>query len=133
MINEERVKEQYKVALYDTNCAKMYQQVTSYYKRDYVGKELLKSFFSGSIVFLGIIVLYVMYNLDTIIDELNTMDYITVGTSIGLLYLIFILAYEFLTVLIFTTKYEKGRKDLRENAEHLKKIYKMYEREEKLK
>lgn len=44
MINEERVKELYHVALYDSKERKMHQQVSQYFKRDYVGKEILKSF-----------------------------------------------------------------------------------------
>lgn len=133
MINEERVKELYKIALYDKNEEKTYQQVSSYFMKDYLGKEILKSFFSGSFAFIGIFAMYVMYTMDTLIAGINSIDIMTTAIRIGTAYIAFMGCYLLLTVVIYALRYSKGRKMLRDNGEHLKKLKKMYEREEKLK
>jgi len=45
MINEDRVKELYQMAVFDEYKEKKYRQMGEYYMWDYVGKELVKSFF----------------------------------------------------------------------------------------
>lgn len=133
MINEEKVKELYHVALYDTKERKEYEQVSRYYMKDYLVKEVLKSFFAGTIAFMGLLALYIMYNMDVLLAEINSMDIMETAMRYILLYVAFMLAYIFVTILVYALRYTKARKRLCENEEHLKKVYKMYEREEKIK
>ena len=49
MISEERVKELYHLAAFDEYENKKYYQAGEYTMWDYVGKEIVKSFFSGTI------------------------------------------------------------------------------------
>ena len=133
MINEEKVKELYHVALYDTKESKEYEQVSRYYMKDYLVKEVLKSFFAGTIAFMGLFALYIMYNMDVLLAEINSMDIMETAMRYILLYVAFMLAYIFVTILVYALRYTKARKRLCENEEHLKKVYKMYEREEKIK
>ena len=51
MISEERVKELYHLAAFDEYENKKYHQAGEYTMWDYVGKEIVKSFFSGTIAF----------------------------------------------------------------------------------
>lgn len=44
MINEDRVKELYRMAVYDAYEDEKCQQTGKYYISDYVGKEMIKSF-----------------------------------------------------------------------------------------
>ena len=46
MINEDRVKELYRMAVYDAYEDEKCQQTGKYYISDYVGKEMIKSFFT---------------------------------------------------------------------------------------
>ena len=48
MINEEKVKELFHVAVYDSKDKRVDKQAASYYGWDYLWKECLKSFFTGS-------------------------------------------------------------------------------------
>ena len=52
MISEERVKELYHLAAFDEYENKKYHQAGEYTMWDYVGKEIVKSFFSGTIAFI---------------------------------------------------------------------------------
>ena len=133
MINEERVKELYHVALYDSKERKMHQQVSQYFKRDYVGKEILKSFFTGTIAFLLILGLMVLYVAQDFVDSINSLDFEELGVKIGISYLIFILLYLFVTWVVYAFRYVTERKKLKKYGEHLKNVNRMYVREGKLK
>ena len=58
MISEERVKELYHLAAFDEYENKKYYQAGEYTMWDYVGKEIVKSFFSGTIAFILLIVFW---------------------------------------------------------------------------
>ena len=113
MINEERVKELFQVALYDQCDDVMHDQVKSYFKSDYI-------------------IIYVLYNSTSLIEQINSMDYAQVGTGVLILYIVFMVLYLFITMLVFTIRYNKAHIQLKKYGEHIKKINKMYERDEKL-
>ena len=52
MVNEERVKQLYKIAIYEQTEEKHSRQTGLYYRSDYIGKEIVKSFFTGSIAYM---------------------------------------------------------------------------------
>ena len=51
MISKERVRHMTKLAAFEEREGKEYRKMTQYFRRDYVGLELLKSFLSGTISF----------------------------------------------------------------------------------
>ena len=65
MINEERVRELYHVAKYDMTEGSKNSQMGHFYRSDYIWKELIKSFFTGTLSFVIMIiyflVTYVLY------------------------------------------------------------------------
>lgn len=132
MINEERVKELCHMAVFDEHSAGQCRQMGEYYMWDYVGKELVKSFFTGTIAYLLLLLLWGMYNSRMLIDMLNGPDLkALVGWGL-LLYVVFLVVYLVLTAIIYCVRYVYGRKKLRRYAEHLKKVRKMYNREDRM-
>ena len=51
MINQERVKQLYKIALYEQKEEKNHEAVGQLFKSDFIGKEVVKSIFSGTIAY----------------------------------------------------------------------------------
>lgn len=133
MINEDRVKELYHVALYDSRQERQTRQYERYYRKDYIRKELIKSVFSGTIVFFLIIVLWIMNQANSLLDQLNSMDFVEIGVVFGLVYVAFLALYLLVTYLLFQIRFRNGRKGLKKYYIHLKNLEKMYNREEKLK
>lgn len=133
MINEERVKELYQMALFDQKEEKQCRQMGEYYRNDYISKELIKSFFSGTIVFGLLLVLWVLNDIEGLFDSLNGMDYVGTAVSAAVLYIAFIAVYLLLTAIVYYLRYSRGRRHLKKYYGHLKKVDKMYEREDKLK
>ena len=129
MINEERVRELYQMAVYDENEDKKCHPMGEYYIWDYAGKEIVKSFFSGTIAFGLLVALWVIGDMTAAIAFVNSADLI----RLVLIYVGFMAIYLLVTVFIYSIRYAEGRKQLRKYAGHLKKVRRMYHREDKLK
>lgn len=133
MINEDKVKELFYVARYDSEEDRFQKQMSSYYGWDFIWKEVLKSFFTGTLAFTGLTVLAVFTNAKQLLVDINKIDFQSAGVMLGLIYIAFMLAYIMITIIVYAVRYKTGRKKARQYMEHLKRVGKMYEREEKLK
>lgn len=133
MLNRERVKQLYKVALYEQKEEKLHKQIGKYYRSDYIGKEILKSIFTGTLAYLFIIVLFVINEWDIFLKEINHLDIKEMGVPLLLTYFVYMLLYLGVTYFIYKSRYEKSRDHLDEFEEEIRTLHKMYEREEKLK
>lgn len=133
MINQERVKQLCKIALYEQNEEKKYEATGRFFKSDFIGKEVIKSIFSGTIAYGLMVVMWVIMNIEELTEMLLTFEIIEVVLKLGMFYVGFLLIYLFVTILVYHVRYEKGRKKLEEYIQNLKVIDKMYERDEKLK
>lgn len=133
MINEDKVKELFYVARYDSEEDRFQKQMSSYYGWDFIWKEVLKSFFTGTLAFTGLTVLAVFTNAKQLLADINKIDFQSAGVMLRLIYIAFMLAYIMITIIVYAVRYKTGRKKARQYMEHLKRVGKMYEREEKLK
>ena len=133
MINEERVRELYQMAVYDENEDKKCHPMGEYYIWDYAGKEIVKSFFSVTIAFALLVALWVIGDMAAAIAFVNSADLMNLVIRLVLIYVGFMAIYLLVTVFIYSIRYAEGRKQLRKYAGHLKKVRRMYHREDKLK
>ena len=127
MINEEKVRELFNIALCDSKSddSRIQKQSASYYGWDYIWKEGLKSFFTGTFAFAGLVVMWVAVNAGELLDK--------IGVTIGILYIAFMAVYIFVTIVVYTARYKAGRRQVRRYANHLKAVGRIYSREEKIK
>ena len=133
MINEERVKNLYKIALYERNEEKYQKQTGQYYKKDYITKELIKSFFIGTIAYVLMLVLWAISSMDAFLESINSLEIVRDAEIMLLFYVAFMAVYLFVTYHIAKNRYQTGRARLKEYVTALKTTKKMYDREEKLK
>lgn len=133
MINEERVKELYEISVYDSTKARKYNPTGKYYRSDYIGKEMIKSIFSGTAAYILCVLLWIFYDLTNILESINSLDVIALAVDFTVRYVIFLVIYELITYAVYYGRYKEGRRELKSYCGHLKKINKLYDREEKLK
>ena len=133
MVNEERVKQLYKIAVYEKNEEKEHRQTGLYYRSDYIGKEVMKSFFTGSMAYVIIVMLWVMSNLDLVMYQINTLEIINTVVSMLVYYVLFLIFYLFVTALVYYLRYKQSKKKLDCYMSDMKVAHNMFEREEKLK
>lgn len=127
MINEERVSEMFHMAVYDEYEEKKYRPMNEYYMWDYVGKELVKSFFTGSIAFVLLVGLWALKDLTAVVAYVNNADLMELVVRIIVLYAAFLAVYLLTTAIVYCVRYVRGRRHLRRYVDHLKKVRKMYQ------
>ncbi len=133
MVNEDRVKEFFQMAVFDQREEPRYRQMGEYYKSDYVGKELVKSFFTGTFAFLLIVLFQILGSMEEFLDKLNDTNWMGYLVRVGLAYAGFMAVYLLITSLVYRVRYRYGRRKLRRYYGHLKNVNREYERETKLK
>ena len=133
MVNEDRVKNLYKIAKYEREESRRNGQIGQYYKSDYVGKEMVKSIFYGTIAYLLMVLMWALSNLESFLNSMNNLGIVADVVFIVLLYIVFMFVYLAVTYVIFRMRYQVGRKRLKAYTKVLKTVKKMYDREEKLK
>lgn len=128
MINEKRVEELYRIAVYDKYNDKKYHQMGEYYMWDYVGKELLKSFFSGTCAFVLLVVFVALGNLDAVMALVNQTDLRNLAGSMIAGYAGFLVIYLCVTGFLYAIRYRIGRRSLHNYEVHLKRARRMLRR-----
>ena len=133
MVNEEHVKQLYKIAIYEQNEEKEHRQVGQFYRSDYIGKEVVKSFFTGSIASMIMVALWAISNWNLFMHQINTLEIVDTFVVVVILYVLFLAAYIFVTALVYYYRYKESKKHLDTYIKNLKSVHIMFEREEKLK
>ena len=132
MVNEERVKQLYKIAVYEQNEEKEHRQAGQFYRSDYIGKEVVKSFFSGTIAYSIMVMLWAISNWTMVMHQINTLEIVDTFVVAAVIYIIFIMAYIFITALVYYYRYKHSKQRLDSYIKDLKAAHVMFEREEKL-
>lgn len=133
MVNLERVKHESQIAFYEQKEEKRNRAIGQYYRSDFIGKEMMKSIFTGTIAYAVMAVLWVMANMDAVLASVNDLSIVRTVFIMILIYIGFIAVYLFATYLVYALRYIEGKKKLDQYKGHLKSLNQMYDREEKLK
>ena len=133
MVNVDRVKHQCGIAFYEQQEEKRNRGVSRYFRSDYIGKEVIKSIFTGSIAYFVMVALWAMANVEAVLQSVNDWSIINTIVVIACIYVAFLATYLLMTYVIYVMRYAKGKKKLERYKDHIKALHQMYEREEKLK
>ena len=133
MIHEERLRPMVKMAMFDKNEGKACKPMMQYAKMDYISMQLLKSFISGSVAYVILCIIWVLYDAEVFMNMLNGQYFIDLLKGIGIRYALFMAAYLAITYIVYRVRYIQRKKLIKTYYKHLKDISKIYDREEKLK
>lgn len=126
MLNEEKIILMTKLASYEKHEGKESMAISKYFRGDYISLHLLKSVVLATIAYAIGLGLYLLYNMEDLLEELYTLDFAYMARNFISAYVIFVVAYCCLTHLIFTYRYVKAQKSIRRYYHNLKKLNAMY-------
>lgn len=132
MLNQERVCEMTRMAVFDRKEGQNCKPMIEYFRKDYIAKELLKSFVTGTVAYFLVIVMLILYSATDLLEQINTADIKQVGINILLGYVVFTVIYSLITYVIYNAKYTKGRQKVKDYYIHLKKVNHLYREEEQI-
>lgn len=126
MINEQRTRMMTKLALYESKRGKKELQITRYARGDYVTAHMLWSFVCGTIAFVIVLALWVLYNIEGLLIELFSMDIMHLAINILLVYIIFIGLYLGMCYVYISYRYGRYKKRVNKFLLGLKELYRQY-------
>lgn len=128
MINEERVILMTKLASYEANEGKKDISIVNYFRGDYIGFQVLKSIIAATISFFALFAVYLFYNFEELMQDVYKMNLLEYGKSIVTIYLCSVAAYGILSYILFSIRYSRARKSLKNYYGNLRKLAGMYEK-----
>ncbi len=132
MLNQERVCEMTKLAIFDQKEGREYKPMIQYFRKDYVAKELLKSFLTGTAAFFILAAALVLYHMEELMDRLNTLDIQRLTVRGILAYAVFLAVYLLITYAVYNMRYTSGRREVKKYYIHLKRVNRIYHEEDQL-
>ncbi len=132
MLNKERIRLMTKLAAYEQGEGKEYLPMGRFYRRDYIGFQMLKTLLYSTIAFGILFLLTFLYQMENIMEDLYQMDLREYIIGILVRYVIFVAVYQVIARVVYSRRYRKGHRSLKLYMSRLKKVEKLYEREETL-
>lgn len=128
MLNEERIILMTKLASYESGEGKKNAAIGSYFRSDYIGMQVIKSIISATIAFFIMFGLYVLYDFESFMSEVYKMDLFVFAKNVLLLYGAVVAGFAVLTYLLYSYRYNKAKKSLKNYYNNLKKLASLYDR-----
>jgi hypothetical protein len=129
MLNNKKIRIMTKLALFEQRDGKEDIRMGKYYKTDYVRLQILKTIVSVTIGYLLILMLIGMYKAEYIISNLVTFNFIRIGQYILGFYIMLMTIFIAGSIIGYSLKYDKSRKNLSKYYKSLKKLSSFYQDE----
>lgn len=130
MLNEEKIRQMTELALLKKSKGEQMFEIDNYFKEDYVGKHMLRSFFVYTVCFVLVVVLAILYNLENLMSSMNPIGLLSVVYI--LIYVLGLLRFEIITYRFFSKKYDEAQKDLKIYNDRLNYFEKKFDNKDKL-
>ena len=132
MLNEERIRLMTKLAIYEEGEGKKTIPMSRFYRRDFIGRAIMKSFIIGTILYGILLGIWIIYQMENLSGVLFGGSIKTIAIQGVLSYACFLGIYLLITYLVASVTYSRGKKSLKKYQSILKKVEKMHDREGKL-
>ncbi|MBO5292322.1 MAG: hypothetical protein J6B10_03960 [Lachnospiraceae bacterium] len=129
MLNEERIKLMTRMASYEEHEGKKNVSIGSYFRSDYISLQVLKSVISATIAFVILCGAAVIYDFEVFMQDIYNKDLLAAGRKLLLVYVIFVAVYAVISYIVYSYRYSRARKSLRQYYNNLKQLSLLYEEE----
>ena len=133
MLNENKVKMMTKMAIYEKNEGKKMLRTAKYFKGDYVSLAVLKSTIATTFAFIIVALMVVLCNTESIIRQINSMDYAALGKKIIVYYVLALIVYAVISGIYSAYQYDKTRSGIKKYIMRLNKLERFYNLQRKKK
>ncbi|MBR4795831.1 MAG: hypothetical protein IK050_05265 [Lachnospiraceae bacterium] len=127
MLSKKKIKIMFCMATYENGVGKNDLNTIKYYKSDYVRLNILKSIVSLTFAYAMILALIGMYNIDYLVKNAVKLPYQTIGFTILGIYLLLMGFYAFISISVYSLRYDAARKRMQKYFRYLKYLRKYYQ------
>ena len=118
-----------RLASFETGEGKRSMAIGSYFRGDYIAKEIVKSIIYGTVAFGIVLGLYLAYDFEMFMENIYEIDLWAFGKAILIRYLITIGVYSVITYIVYVVRYRRARRNLRIYNNNLRRLASMYRKE----
>ena len=130
MIDESRVREMTHLAVCEAHEGSRYGLASSIYRGDFVARHLIKGFLAATVVFGMLFVMWGVCNMQNLLEQIDTMDYVRFGTEVLQYYVFFLGIYLIAVDIYANVVYASAKKRMKQVYHRLKQLEKLYEQQE---
>ena len=112
MLNEEKIRLMTRLSVYEQGEGKEDIRLSKYYRSDYIRYQILKTVLCGTIAFLIIIGLVILYHTEFLIQNALVLDYKSIATYALTVYGLVLVIYILFTILLSSIRFRRSRKRL---------------------
>ena len=128
MLNEERIILMTKLASYESGEGRKNVAIANYFRSDYLGMQMIKSVIGATLSFVIVFALYVLYDFETFMLDIYKMDLFVFAKNVLMIYCGVVAGFTALTYLVYSYRYSKAKKSLKNYYNNLKKLASLYDR-----
>ena len=133
VLNENKVKMMTRMAIYEKNEGKKMLRTAKFFKGDYVSLAVLKSTIATTFAFIIVALMVVLCNTESIIRQINSMDYVALGKKIIVYYVLALIVYAVISGIYSAYQYDKTRSGIKKYVMRLNKLERFYNLQRKKK
>ncbi|MGN1147942.1 MAG: hypothetical protein ACI4TB_05935 [Lachnospiraceae bacterium] len=128
MLNEERIILMTRLASYESGEGKKNAAIGKYFRSDYIGMQVIKSVIGATISFFIVFGLYVLYDFENFMLDIYKMDLFVFAKNILMIYAGVVIGFAVLTYVVYSYRYSKAKKSLKNYYNNLKKLASLYDK-----
>ena len=126
MLNEDKIRLMTGIAMYERQAEKDVFPVTRYFKSDYIGSHLIRSFITYTFTCLMFVAIWILYQIEDIFNSMDISILLFSAKYIGILYLIGLVLYLLVTLIVYSKRYNMASKSLKVYQAKLRRLEKNY-------
>lgn len=126
MLNEEKIRLMTQLAAYEDHEGKKDISVRGYFRGDYISFQLLKSAIYATVGFALAVAMYVLYNLETFLEEFYKMDFVEFLQEILSKYWLVLAIYFVISYFVYAYRYSRAKKHVKRYRQQLRALAQMY-------
>lgn len=119
-----------KMAAFEAGEGKKSMAIGTYFRGDYIGKEVIKSIIYGTLAFMILFAMYIAYDFEFLMQDIYKMDLLEFGKVVAFNYLKLVVVYAGITYVVYAIRYQRARRNLRAYYNNLRRLNSMYRKEE---
>ena len=129
MLNEEKVRYMTELAIFEKNEGKKIFPINRYFKKDYVGGQMFRSFFGYTFCYCLLLLMWVLYKLDELLNDMSIDEILRAGERWGIIYVAGLAVYLFITWSVYAKRYDYASRSQTMYASKLKHLLKRYDKD----
>lgn len=126
MLNEERIRLMTQMAAYEEHEGKRDLSIASYFRGDYISFQLLKSALYATVGFALAVVLYVLYDFSSFLEDFYKMDIVGFLKQILSKYVLVLAIYMVISYFVYAFRYSRAKRHIKKYQAQLKQLQQMY-------